>query len=181
MLCDPAGTHVSAQPFAGRLGALLGFWSGGWRAYWFRAGPVRESPGQRGSPRVNAEVPKRGQHKEGSANSQLSTRGRVCPDVPSEPNRHGRGVRRIAPNHQAGGQLSPKDAALHMTDVVLIAWPPDRDPSSTMPIHIANGTAADRRKGPRKRAITGFDAARVSLLALHPRAQLARPGPTAST
>src|SRR5580765_5534788 len=37
---------------------------------------------------------------------------------------------RTAPNHQADGPLSPKDAALHMTDVALLAWPPKRHPSS---------------------------------------------------
>jgi len=55
---------------------------------------------------------------------QLSTRGQVCPDVPSEPNSRQRGARRTAPNHQADGPLSPKDAALHMTDVASLRVAP---------------------------------------------------------
>ena len=82
-------------------------------------------------PRVNAEAPEPGQHKEGSANMQLSIRGRVCPGRPSEPNHRRRGARETRTKPSSHGQLVRCDVALHMTDVVVIAWPPDRYPSST--------------------------------------------------
>jgi hypothetical protein len=85
----------------------------------------------RDSSRIGGGSQNLGSTKRAAQTISLAPEGTPVQTYPPCPNHHRRGVRRNAPNHQADGQLSPRDAALHMTDVALIGWPPDRNPSST--------------------------------------------------
>ncbi len=84
-----------------------------------------------GLPRELARGPENlGSTKRAAQTCSLAPEGRSVQTYPPSQTATSEERGRTAPNHQAGGLLSPKDAALHMTDVALLAWPSKRHPSS---------------------------------------------------
>jgi len=131
---DAVGTRPRLTSWPSRL-------PGGWEHCWFLvrwvAGGYLSRPAlsvkpqvSRGPTRETRGSANQGSTKRAAQTVSLAPEGASVQTYPPKRNSHGRGVRRNAPNHQAGGQLSPKDAALHMTDVALLAWPSKRHPSS---------------------------------------------------
>jgi hypothetical protein len=133
-------TALSVLPVS--AGLVLGGVGG--RAVVGVADPQGVGPGQSGSTRERGGPSNVGSTKRAAQTVSLAAEGKSVQTYPPSRTVIGEERERIAPNHQADGQLSPRDAALHMTDVALIAWPPDRYPSSTERIRVATGAAAHR-------------------------------------
>jgi hypothetical protein len=121
-----------------------------------------------GRPRDQARGPENlGSTKRAAQTCSLAPEGKSVQTYPPSRTTTSEERGRTAPNHQAGGLLSPKDAALHMTDVALLAWPLKRDPSSINAlsgrIRFDGPDTADRRKEEQRTARSDDGRARAWL------------------